>query len=119
MKTIGTQQRLLDAAEAELIATDGHLEMEAAARRADARIGLAYAQFGSKSGLMAAVIDRYYEPIREIVIGEAIPLKIDWRLREKTRLAAIVLSNSSLPLAPYSPAPPRSPPPPPHHPVSG
>lgn len=100
MKTIGTQQRLLDAAQAELIATDGHLEMEAAARRAGARIGLAYAQFGSKSGLMAAVIDRYYEPIREIVIGEAIPLKIDWRLREKTRLAAIVDYVYDHPLSP-------------------
>ena len=100
MKTIGTQQRLLDAAEAELIATDGHLEMEAAARRADARIGLAYAQFGSKSGLMAAVIDRYFEPIREIVIGTAIPVKIDWRLREKTRLAAIVDYVYDHPLSP-------------------
>ena len=42
--------RLIRAAEAELIATHGHLEMQAVAKRAKLSVGLAYHHFGSKLG---------------------------------------------------------------------
>ncbi|MEO1660069.1 MAG: phytanoyl-CoA dioxygenase family protein [Pseudomonadota bacterium] len=100
METPGSQPRLLDAAEAELIANDGHLEIDAAARRAGIAVSLAYHHVGSKSGLLAAVVERYIEPLRGIATGDAIPLNMDWRAREKTRLAAIVDYVFDHPLSP-------------------
>lgn len=90
MKKIGTAQRLLDAAEAELIANDGHMEMSAVAKRAGASVGLAYHHFGSKAGMMAAVVDRFYGPIRDIALGGHIPLDMEWRAREKARFSALI-----------------------------
>ncbi|MEL6857424.1 MAG: phytanoyl-CoA dioxygenase family protein [Pseudomonadota bacterium] len=100
MDIIESQQRLLDAAEAELIANDGHLEIDATARRAGVAVSLVYHHVGSKSGLLAAVVERYIEPLRTIAAGDVIPLKMDWRAREKTRLAAIVDYVFDHPLSP-------------------
>ena len=100
MKPIGTPQRLLDAAEAELIANHGQLEMAAVAKRAKASVGLAYHHFGSKTGLVAAVIDRFYGPIREIALGDLIPKNMDWRDREKSRVAALIDYFYTHPLSP-------------------
>ena len=52
----GTRERLLSAAQEELIEGQGHLEMQAVARRAQVSVGLAYHHFGSKAGLIAAVV---------------------------------------------------------------
>lgn len=101
MKTkIGTTQRLLDAAETELIQNGGHLEMSRVAKRAKASVGLAYHHFGSKTGLIAGVVDRFYEPLREIALGDAIPVDLDWPEREFARMKAITDYFYDHPLAP-------------------
>lgn len=97
---IGTSQRLLDAAEKELIENVGHLEMAAVAKRAKASVGLAYHHFGSKAGLVAAVIDRFYGPVREIALGSTIPVDLEWGAREKARVAALIDYFYGHPLAP-------------------
>ncbi|MEO0882987.1 MAG: TetR/AcrR family transcriptional regulator [Pseudomonadota bacterium] len=100
MEKIGTPQRLLDAAETELITNQGFLEMAAVAKRAKASVGLAYHHFGSKTGLIAAVIDRFYGPVRDIALGDAIPVELEWMAREKARVQALIDYFYGHPLAP-------------------
>ncbi|MDJ0877848.1 MAG: TetR/AcrR family transcriptional regulator [Halieaceae bacterium] len=97
---IGGPQRLIAAAEQELIANHGHMEIAAVARRAGVSVGLAYHHFGSKTGLMAAVVDAFYEPIREIALGDGIPVDLEWGAREKARMAGLVDYYFNHPLAP-------------------
>ncbi len=101
MKKVETSNKLIDAAEKELIANDGVLEMSAVAKLAGVSIGLAYHHFGSKTGLIAAVVDRFYVPIRNIALGDKISLSLDWHEREKMRTAALIdyyYANSLSPL---------------------
>lgn len=91
--------RLLRAAEEELIENDGHLEMLAVAKRAGLSTGLAYRYFGSKAGLIAAVVDNFYQPIREIALGDAIPVDQEWATREKHRVRALIDYYYDHPLA--------------------
>ncbi|MCI5043225.1 MAG: TetR/AcrR family transcriptional regulator [Aquisalinus sp.] len=97
---IGSNIRLIQAAEAELIENNGHMEMLAVAKRADVSVGLAYHHFGSKAGLLAAVIDSFYAPLREISFGEAVPVRLDWVTREKTRVRAFIDYFYDHPFAP-------------------
>lgn len=99
-KPSATAKRLAEAAEAELIANDGHMEMSLVAKRAKVSVGLAYHHFGSKTGLVAAVVDRFYAPLREIALGDTIPLELEWRAREKARVAATIDHFYRHPLAP-------------------
>ena len=78
-----SSEKLLQAAEDELIADNGQMEMSAVAQRAGLSVGLAYHHFGSKAGLVAAVVDRFYEPLREISLGRAIPPTLDWETRNR------------------------------------
>ena len=91
--------RLLKAAEEELIENDGRLEMLAVAKRAGLSTGLSYRYFGSKAGLIAAVVDHFYQPIRHIALGEAIPLDQEWTEREKRRVSALIDYYYDHPLA--------------------
>ena len=61
----GTPERLIRAAQDELIQTRGLLEMQAVAKRAKVSVGLAYHHFGSKAGLIALV--------RVVVLGRDVP----------------------------------------------
>ena len=88
--SIGTTERLIRAAEAELIANNGHLEMLAVAKRAGCAVGSAYHHFGSKAGLIAATVDSFYGPLEEIVMGGAIPRDLPWAERERRRIELIV-----------------------------
>jgi len=97
---IGSDVRLIRAAEAELIANDGHLEMLAVAKRAGVSVGLAYHHFGSKTGLLAAVVDHFYAPLREISFGDQIPLNQDWAARERARTKAFIDYFYEHPFAP-------------------
>ena len=99
-RSAGTADRLIDAAEAELIAHQGHMEMSAVARRAEVSTGLAYHHFGSKTGLIAAVVDRFYGPVRDIALGAAIPVDMAWAEREKARANALIDYFYRHPLAP-------------------
>src|SRR5690554_5193406 len=63
-----TAPRLLAAAQTELIEGQGQLEMVAVARRAKVSAGLAYHYFGSKAGLIAAVVEAFYDRYDAAVI---------------------------------------------------
>ncbi|WP_420964736.1 TetR/AcrR family transcriptional regulator [Bradyrhizobium sp. B120] len=96
----GTRERLLSAAQEELIEGQGHLEMQAVARRAQVSIGLAYHHFGSKAGLIAAVVEDFYEHLDEAAFGGAKLSASNWADREKARIGAYVAFHYEHPFAP-------------------
>ncbi|MGY3588381.1 AcrR family transcriptional regulator [Bradyrhizobium sp. USDA 4341] len=96
----GTRDRLLAAAQEELIEGQGHLEMQAVARRAQVSVGLAYHHFGSKAGLIAAVVEDFYEHLDEAAFGGAKLSASNWADREKERIGAYVAFHYEHPFAP-------------------
>jgi len=56
-----TRSRLLEAAASELVERDGQLEVASVAARADVSVGLLYRYFGSKAGLVRAVVEDFYD----------------------------------------------------------
>jgi AcrR family transcriptional regulator len=100
---------LIRAAETELIRRHGHLEMQAVSKRAQVSVGLAYHHFGSKAGLIAAVVETFYSRLDEAVFKDAKPSAAKsfttkspagWALREKQRIAAYVAFHYDHPFAP-------------------
>lgn len=59
-RSVRTRLRIMDAARAELIESAGAAEISAIAKRAGVSAGLAYHHFGSKDGLVAAVVEDFY-----------------------------------------------------------
>ena len=100
MARIGSDVRLINAAEAELIENNGHIEIQGVAKRAGLSVGIAYHHFGSKTGLIAAVVDKFYGPLRDIMLGAAIPKSLPWAEREKERIRAFVSYHYDHPFAP-------------------
>src|SRR5258708_21580844 len=98
--SVGTRERLLCAAQEELILGHGHLEMQAVARRAQVSVGLAYHHFGSKAGLIAAVVEEFYRRLDEAAFSGARLLSEAWADRERERIAAYVAFHYDHPFAP-------------------
>lgn len=94
-----TRERLLLAAEAELSAGDGVLEVAAVAARAEVSVGLLYRYFGSKAGLVAAVVDGFYDRLHTQVADFDPAPQADWAARERKRLELSVDFHYSEPLA--------------------
>src|SRR5271156_6664091 len=97
---IGTPERLIRAAQEELIQGGGLLEMQAVAKRAQVSIGLAYHHFGSKAGLIAAVVEEFYSRLDEAAFSGARLPSESWASREKARIAAYVTFHYDHPFAP-------------------
>jgi len=95
-----TRQSLIAAAQAELITGHGHLEMQAVARRAKVSVGLAYHHFGSKSGLIAAVVEAFYAELNAAAFDNAAFPADNWADREKARIGAYVAFHYTHPFAP-------------------
>ena len=91
--------RILAAAEEILRDGDGELEMGQVAEKADVSVGLAYHYFGSKSGMLGAIIDAFYDRYNQVV-NQYIDPDIPWRVREKDRLMAAVEFLYNDPMAP-------------------
>lgn len=94
-----TPTRLLRAARAVLIEEGGDLEMSAVARAAGVSIGLAYHYFGSKAGLVAAVVDEFHERLDGAAVMALIDLP-DWAARERERVERVIEFHYADPLAP-------------------
>lgn len=90
---------ILAAAEQILRDGDGALEMGQVAERAGVSVGLAYHYFGSKSGMLGAIIDGFYDRYNHVV-NQYIDPDIPWRVREKQRLMAAVEFLYNDPMAP-------------------
>jgi AcrR family transcriptional regulator len=99
-RPIGTAARLIQAAQDELIQGNGLLEMQAVARRAKVSVGLAYHHFGSKAGLIAAVVEAFYNRLEEAAFNPANLVSADWAGREKERVAAYIAFHYDHPFAP-------------------
>lgn len=97
---IGTRERLIRAAQEELIHGHGLLEMQAVAKRAKVSVGLAYHHFGSKAGLIAAVVERFYNRLEDTAFSPSKLVSPDWAGREKERLAAYIAFHYDHPFAP-------------------
>jgi AcrR family transcriptional regulator len=97
---LGTREKLIAAAQDELVEGHGHLEMQAVAKRAQASVGLAYHHFGSKAGLIAAVVEAFYGQLDEAAFGGAKLPATSWAVREKARIGAYVAFHYDHPFAP-------------------
>ena len=98
--TIATRERLVRAAQEELIQNHGHLEMQAVAKRAKVSVGLAYHHFGSKAGLIAAVVEAFYSRLDAEVFNDECRPSESWAHRERRRIAAYVAFHYDHPFAP-------------------
>jgi len=95
-----TRRLLLEAAARELAARDGDLEVQAVADRAGVSPGLIYRYFESKAGLVAAVVEDFYDRYdREVIRGVPRP-GAGWAARERARTERGVAFLYGEPLAP-------------------
>lgn len=92
------QQRILQAA-AEEVVTTGDIEVAAVARRAGVSVGLPYRYFGTRSGLVSAVICDFYDRLDEAVTNRQFDGGT-WYDRERARVTAWVDHLYDDPLAP-------------------
>jgi AcrR family transcriptional regulator len=91
---------LLAAASEELVERDGTLEVASVAASAGVSVGLIYRHFGSKAGLVTAVVDDFYARLDEAALGiDPVP-GAGWAERERVRLELGVGFHYEDPLAP-------------------
>lgn len=95
-----TRSRLLAAAAEVLVAGDGQFEMADVARQAGLSVGLSYHYFGSKAGLLAALVDAFYERYDQAVMQRNPLPGAGWAARERARLEATVEFHYADPMAP-------------------
>lgn len=95
-----TRRRILDAAAVELLAGEGAAEIGAVARRAGVSVGLSYHYFGSKGGLLAAVVEDFYDRFDAAVMDVNPKPGASWGEREHLRLERMVAHYYAEPLAP-------------------
>ncbi|MFI2758359.1 TetR/AcrR family transcriptional regulator [Streptomyces echinatus] len=97
-RSTASRNRLLRAA-AEELADHGVLEVAAVARRAGVSTGLPYRYFGSRSGLLIAVVDAFYERLDDACALRAYKAET-WAERERLRVGDWVDFLYAEPLAP-------------------
>ena len=91
-------EAILDAAEGLIIETGGDFEISQLAATANVSNGLAYHYFGSKDGVIEAVIDRFYGRYTA-VMDQPADTRIAWPVRERARLEDTIAFLYSDPLA--------------------
>ena len=91
---------MIRAAQAELIQGHGLLEMQGVAKRAKVSVGLAYHHFGSKAGLIAAVVEAFYARLEAAAFNPSNLVSPDWAGRERERIAAYIAFHYDHPFAP-------------------
>lgn len=94
------RQQLLDAARDELVRGNGVMELSALTRRARLSTGALYHHFGSKSGLLAAIYDAFYEGLGHAIADSHLPADAVWATRERERTRRFVAYHFADPLAP-------------------
>ncbi|WP_166904727.1 TetR/AcrR family transcriptional regulator [Mycobacterium sp. DL440] len=93
------RQQLLDAARDELVAGNGAIELSGLTRRAGLSTGALYHHFGSKSGLLTALYDGFYDGLRHAIADARLPSG-NWAARERERTHRFVAYHLADPLAP-------------------
>lgn len=95
-----TRDRILKAAAKVLIAGDGQCEIADVARAAGVSAGLSYHYFTSKAGLIAAVVEAFYDRMEADVMEPNPKPGAGWGERERLRLERMVDFYYAEPLAP-------------------
>lgn len=94
-----TRERLLQAAIEELIEQDGVVELAAVAKRAGVSPGAPYRHFSSKSDLLVALVDRFYDEWEAIAYRPTFEeISEDWWVCERERIRVTVDFYYSEPL---------------------
>jgi len=97
-----TRERILEAARAEIIASQGAMELAAVAKRAGVSPGLPYRYFDSKSALLVAVVESFFDAVDAAVYRPVFEeVSTDWWERENARIAAMVDFFYDEPLGPF------------------
>lgn len=96
-----SRRRLLEAAAAELVERKGALELTRVAARAGVSNGLPYRYFASKAGLIAAVVDDFFDRFDERVFRPDFAAAGDWAEGERARTTELVRFYYDDPLAPF------------------
>lgn len=84
-----SREAILAAARSALEAGGGQIEMNDVARRACVSVGLAYHYFGSKAGLVSALVTDFYDRY-DAVVNRHYDDTGGWAARERMRLAEAV-----------------------------
>jgi len=74
--------------------------MQAVAKRAQVSVGLAYHHFGSKAGLIAAVVEAFYGRLDAEVFNDAGRPPESWANRERRRIGSYIAFHYDHPFAP-------------------
>ncbi|MEM6583199.1 MAG: TetR/AcrR family transcriptional regulator [Pseudomonadota bacterium] len=80
-----TRERILATAKQLLCEGDGDFEMSWVAKAAEVSAGLAYHHFGSKEGLLSAVVNDFYDRVEDSVLMAPLSDIEDWEARERAR----------------------------------
>ena len=91
---------ILAAAQSVLVDNEGRLEMAQVAEAAGVSSGLAYHHFGSKEGLLAAVVNAFYDRVDQEVLLARIEGYANWEDRERARTELDIGFLLSDPLGP-------------------
>ena len=81
-----TRQRILEAARDLLAQGDGDFEMAWVAKAAEVSQGLAYHHFGSKEGLLSALVHDFYDRAEDAVLMARFEDYENWEKRERDRV---------------------------------
>ncbi len=100
VKGKATREKLLQVARKLAIANNGHVELAQIAQQSGVVPGLVHRYFGSKSGLIAALVDDYYDRFHSQVLELYLNDKGDWAVHERLRLKLGVQFHYNEPLAP-------------------
>lgn len=84
---VATRARILEAAKTLIASGDGEFEMSWVAKEAGVSQGLAYHHFGSKEGLLSAVVEDFYDRVESNVLMARFEEYDDWSQRERDRVA--------------------------------
>jgi AcrR family transcriptional regulator len=98
-KGVATRQRLLDVARRVALETGGHIELAAVAEAAGVVPSLVHRYFGSKSGLVAALVNAFFDRFHAEVLDVHLDDEGDWAHHERLRLERGVRFHYGEPLA--------------------
>jgi AcrR family transcriptional regulator len=94
-----TRARLLRAAGELVIASGGHIEIAGVAAAAGVVPSLVHRYFGSKAGLVAALVDDFFDRFHQQVLDVDLEEHGDWARHERMRLEAGVRFHYGEPFA--------------------
>ena len=94
-----SRRRLIVAARDELVERGGQLEIDSVASRADSSVGLIYRHFGSRAGLIEAVVDDFYGRFRAEVLDNDPASAATFVARERRRIEQAVAFHYADPLS--------------------